>query len=194
MHASGSDYIYFNVDDQFINGGINNVQVKITYLDNFTGSWQLQYDAASSVTKEVDVTNNNDGAWKTITLTLADAKFANRQNNGNDFRIYNGGTNDIQVRFVRVVKLTEPIATGIVQTIKNGNMLLYPNPASSQLTVDNLDVGSEVSVARMDGTLVSIETTICNVITFDVSSWAKGLYLIYIRSGSETVVKKAVIQ
>jgi hypothetical protein len=194
MHASGSDYIYFNLDDKFINGGINNVQVKITYLDNFAGSWQLQYDAESSVNKEVEVTNSFDGKWKTITLTLADAKFANGQKNGNDFRIYNGGTNDIQVRFVRVVKLTEPIATGVVQTIKNGNILLYPNPACTQLTVDNLDIGSEVRVARLDGTLVSVKKAISNTAAFDVSNWTKGLYLIYIQNRSETVIKKAVIQ
>ncbi len=109
-HQNGSDYIYFGVDDKFIRGGSNNIKIKVTYLDNNTSDWWLEYDAfdgdfykISSVEK-----NENNGNWKTVTFNIDDATFLNRQKNNHDFRIYNGGSEDISIRFVRVIKLDDP--------------------------------------------------------------------------------------
>jgi hypothetical protein len=105
-HATGSNYIYLAVNDKFIYGGSHVVQVKVTYLDNNTSTWSLEYDAADGNAHKASasVTNVNSGAWKTATFTLPDAAFQNRQESGNDFRIYNGGASDLTVQFVRVVK------------------------------------------------------------------------------------------
>jgi hypothetical protein len=104
--VNGSNYMYFNLDDKFMYNGVNEVAIKVTYLDNFSGSWQLQYDAGgTNLYKAVSQINKNDGKWKTVTFSLTDARFGNGQSGGNDFRIYNGGgSKDIAVRFVRVVK------------------------------------------------------------------------------------------
>ena len=48
--------------------------------------------------------------WKTTTFMLPDARFENRQKDGLDFRIHNGGQHDLTVRFVRVIKLEAPAA------------------------------------------------------------------------------------
>ncbi len=114
--ATGGNYIYFNVDDKFIKNGTNDVQVKVTFLDNFAGNWELQYDGNLSSTQQKINTNANDGKWKTVTFNITDAKFNNSQTGGMDFRIYNGGTNDITVRFVRVVKNIKPIPLPITLT------------------------------------------------------------------------------
>jgi len=106
QHEKGSDYIYFNIDDHFVNGYQGSYMIKITYLDNFSGSWYLQYQSANNLYKNSEAIHNvGDNGWKTISLTINDAVFANGQNQGNDFRIYNGGKSDISVRFVRVIKL-----------------------------------------------------------------------------------------
>jgi hypothetical protein len=108
--ATGNNYIYFGVDDRFINSGPTRVQIKVTYLDNFSGRWHIEYDAAdgNAYKQTVHQTNANDGRWKTVTFTLPDAAFLNRQNGQMDFRLYNGGSSDISVRFVRVIKLDPP--------------------------------------------------------------------------------------
>lgn len=104
-HAQKQDYIYFDVDDRFAqqhNGGAHTL--KVTYLDNFVGSWYVEYSTDSTpYKKSFPVRNQNDGQWKTVSLLLPDVHFLNKQQGGMDFRIYNGGTNDIRVRFVRLL-------------------------------------------------------------------------------------------
>lgn len=109
MHEAGSDHIYFNVHDRWMHGGSNEVMIKITYRDDFPGTWRLEYDSANDgpYTAAPAFHNDNDGTWKTVSVTLDDAGFANRQNGGMDFRLYNGGDHDLTVRFVRVIRLTE---------------------------------------------------------------------------------------
>ena len=79
--ARGGAYLYFGVDDRFLKGGRTPVQVKVTYLDDFAGTWWVEYDAAdgNAYKKTKPVANANDGAWKTVTLEIADAAFRNRQ-------------------------------------------------------------------------------------------------------------------
>lgn len=104
---SGNNYIYFGVDDRFIKGGNNHIQIKVTYLDNNNSQWWIEYDASSGdfYKKTSTVANQNDAKWKTVTFEINDATFLNRQNGNMDFRVYNGGQADLTVRFVRVVKL-----------------------------------------------------------------------------------------
>ena len=107
---NGSNYIYFGVDDRFMSGGSNQIQIKVTYLDNTNTKWWLEYDASDeNIYKQSStVQNQNDSKWKTVTFSIDDAAFLNRQNGGMDFRIFNGGEDDITVRFVRTIKLNAP--------------------------------------------------------------------------------------
>lgn len=109
-HKNGSDYIYFGVDDKFMKGGSNNVQIKVTYLDNNKSKWWIEYDASDDKNYKPSspVKNINDGKWKTITFKINDAAFLNRQHSNMDFRVFNGGQSDLTVRFVRLIKLTPP--------------------------------------------------------------------------------------
>jgi Beta-galactosidase len=104
---SGNNYIYFGVDDKFMKGGNNHIQIKVTYLDNNNGQWWIEYDASRGdfYKKTSAVANRNDGKWKTVTFVINDATFLNHQNGNMDFRIYNGGQADLTVRFARVIKM-----------------------------------------------------------------------------------------
>jgi Beta-galactosidase len=107
--AHGSACIYFGVDDRFMKGGRNAVQIKVTYLDQSKGDWWVEYDSEGEAYKKTTpVKGVDDGKWKTATLVVADAAFQNRQRGGMDFRIVNAGENDLTVRFVRVVRLIPP--------------------------------------------------------------------------------------
>ncbi|BBC27212.1 hypothetical protein [Pseudanabaena sp. ABRG5-3] len=105
-HQNQSDYIYFNVDDQFLRNKKTDIEIKVTYLDDNDAKWGIEYDAFGNVYKKTaQIVNQNSGNWKTITFKISDAAFTNRQNGNMDFRIYNGGFQDLTVRFVRVIKM-----------------------------------------------------------------------------------------
>lgn len=89
--AGGGKYIYLNVSDAFIHGGTNAVTVTFEYYD-MAGSadniFGFSYDSVSSAwdynVPKTYLTGSN--TWKTVTYTLKDANFANREN-GADLRI-----------------------------------------------------------------------------------------------------------
>jgi hypothetical protein len=106
-HQNQSDYIYFNIDDRFTAGYRGGLELKVTYLDDSNASWGIEYNASdgNAYKKTASITNQNSGKWKTITFTITDAAFANRQQGQMDFRLFNGGQQDLTVRLVRLVKL-----------------------------------------------------------------------------------------
>jgi hypothetical protein len=177
--AKGSNYMYFDVDDAFIKGGTNSVQIKITYLDNFAGNWWVEYDAAnneSATKKSTEVINSNTNTWKTITINIIDAGFTNRQNGGMDFRIYNGGKNDMSVRFVRLIKTNPPnSASNSVEDCLN-EIRIFPNPSTSVLRVKTDTQLKEITIFDASGKLVLKKNI--GYSTLDISTLANGVYFI----------------
>jgi hypothetical protein len=105
-HVNKSDYIYFGIDDRFMKAGSNKVLINVTYLDNNTANWCIEYDSSNQVYQQTpNIKNTKSGKWKTATFAINNAAFMNRQNGKMDFRIYNGGQEDFTVELVRVVKV-----------------------------------------------------------------------------------------
>ena len=110
--ATGNPYMYFDVDDGYILGGANAVTVTLTYLDQGTDLWQLQYDAVSDPYKvALNIRKQNTGQWRTVSQVLPDAYFANRQasgagGHGQDFRIWNGNDGDDTFHMIDVAKIS----------------------------------------------------------------------------------------
>lgn len=184
---NGSNYIYFNADDNFINGGTNNIQIKITYLDNFAGNWWVEYDSSGTqITKQSNpIINSNDNSWKTVTINVPDAGFTNRQNQGMDFRIYNGGTNDITVRFTRIIKLQNPSLT-TSEFNKNKKIIIYPNPVSTILNVDSEDEIKTIEIKDILGQIVFTSQNQNKKV--DCSSLQNGIYFISITTKKDNTI------
>jgi hypothetical protein len=103
--ATGNDYIYFNVDDEFAATTARRFKVAVYYRNVGTASWRVEYSTTSAATVATpSVTNTNDGTWKTAIFTLTDVALRNAQTGGMDFRIYNGGSADVTVGGVRVIR------------------------------------------------------------------------------------------
>lgn len=103
--ANAQDYLYFFVQDNFAFGDTPSMQIKVTYKDIGTANWQLQYRNNAGNQVVDTVTNTNTGTLKTATFNLMDPSFENGMSGNADFKIYNGGTNDIEVTFVRLIRL-----------------------------------------------------------------------------------------
>ncbi|MFI6096476.1 GH92 family glycosyl hydrolase [Lentzea sp. NPDC051213] len=85
-------YLYFAVTDDLVPAGsAHTATMTVDYLDQGTGTWNVQYDSTGEAYKgSASVTNTGTGTWKTATFTLPDAGFGNRQNAAADFRLSTG--------------------------------------------------------------------------------------------------------
>ncbi len=97
--AAGDNFFYFAVSDAVIYDGFpSTVYLKVVYYDSPGGLIKPQYDSTSSAytdAAQVDFAGTN--TWKEATWTLTNAKFANRQNVGADFRLYVGTAQNVYV-------------------------------------------------------------------------------------------------
>ena len=114
-HANGQDYMYFFVDDLFANGHQQQWQLKVAYIDNGSSNWRVEYSDGERIVSSNPVNRNNSGRVRTASIDLPAARFNNQLVNAADFRIFNGGTEDLEVRFVRLIKNHRPIVAPIFE-------------------------------------------------------------------------------
>jgi hypothetical protein len=144
--------------------------------------------------QSTQISNINNNSWKTVTINIPDAGFTSRQTNDMDFRIYNGGNNDITVRFVRVVKTINPALVGIKENIDElkNNLKLFPNPTKDILNFDSDVTLSEITITDIYGKQILKQNV--NVNFIDVSKLTNGLYFISFKldKSSLTATKKFI--
>jgi hypothetical protein len=107
-HAS-PHYFYLDVDEGFRGG---EVEIELEYFDTGAGEIALDYDS-TDVRPTVEgaykrhpniLHRTNTAQWQQARFQINDARFANRENGGSDFRFYNGG-DDLLIRAVRVQRI-----------------------------------------------------------------------------------------
>lgn len=93
-----------------------------------------------------------------------------------------------------------PLSVAMVSNIAN-TLQLYPNPATNELNIQFDAVNTDkVSISLLDVTGRTIAdishaaTSGVQLIKYNTSSLAKGVYMIRIASGSETITRKVVIE
>ncbi|MBI2571379.1 MAG: hypothetical protein HYV63_30600 [Candidatus Schekmanbacteria bacterium] len=106
--GSGNRCFYFDLDDDFWHDAEAAAQIKVTYLDTGTGQWQVSYAAAAGIGLATPVARTDTGAWRTATVEVADALFDDSLASSTDFRICTLDDEDLQMRFVRVVRVAPP--------------------------------------------------------------------------------------
>ena len=112
------NYFYLDVADDFLPHPGAAVEIDLSYLDTGSGDIALDYDSSEIRLSNADlllpdpgafkrypyaVHRLNSGQWKLARFYLNDARFANRENGGTDFRFYNGG-DDLLIRAVEVLR------------------------------------------------------------------------------------------
>ena len=101
-------FIYFAVADEFMREPKGPVEIAVEYLDRGTQDFGLDYDSTDETApirgafKSAPRCRRTDsGEWRTHVFTLPDAKLANREHMGSDFRLWAQG-DDLLVRKVEV--------------------------------------------------------------------------------------------
>lgn len=107
--AAGADSMYFDLDDRFLGPGsaVRRVAVNVTYLDAGDTGWSLEYAGAGGARQTDEVTNSGGGTVRTATFVIDDGAWNGTLAGGTDLRI-RVSNGDLEVRFVRVIKLDPP--------------------------------------------------------------------------------------
>jgi hypothetical protein len=105
--ASGNAHIDFGLDDRFAIQGP--IWFKVEIRDNSRAAWHIEYANSRGGLGSTDAFGGRgDGQIKTVTFRIADADNRNGLDNGMDFRIACDGPGDVTVRWVRLVRESQP--------------------------------------------------------------------------------------
>ncbi|KAM9962708.1 hypothetical protein ACTFIR_005625 [Dictyostelium discoideum] len=129
--VTGNNTMSFFVDDDFSFGTISNVQIKVTYLDLQSTQWLIRYkDSNNVVSNTSSVSVGTTNTYYTATFNFTSIQFTNSISVGRnaDFEIINTGSKDIEILFVRVVKLSPTTTTG--STINDSSKIDIPSESS----------------------------------------------------------------
>ncbi|WP_147268732.1 mucin-5B [Sphaerisporangium album] len=100
--SAPAEHMYFQVDDAIAFDGAFVACLQVEYFDEGGATFRVQYDSTSSAygsTGSVNRTGSN--TWKTAGFELMDARFANRENGGADFRV-EAGTAGVTLHSVKL--------------------------------------------------------------------------------------------
>jgi hypothetical protein len=108
-NATSNNYMYFDVDDGFANSG-SQYRIAVTYKDVSTATWRVEYtDTNGGILLTDKVANQGDGKLKTAIFNVPRIAFADKlptspTQKNMDFRIYNGGSADVTISSVRILR------------------------------------------------------------------------------------------
>jgi len=111
----------------------------------------------------------------------------------------NDGTDFGDTVYTRQFALQETVS-GISDFSNSGfNISVYPNPASDKLTiefVENLSNEVSIQLADLQGKIIFAETitTGVNSKQLDISTFAKGTYMLSVQNGRKAISRKVIIQ
>ncbi|MFA6961663.1 MAG: glycosyl hydrolase [Opitutaceae bacterium] len=133
-------YLVCRINDNYIYGnnhGLDStVTIEVTYWDEATNDWQLQYQTAATTVQGVTGTRTNTLQWKTKSFTLTDHNFTNGQSWGGDFRLYAGSYMPLAVSRVAVYRETNPgrVVLGSTNYSKLVENIIDTNTSSAAYT------------------------------------------------------------
>jgi len=134
-HASGNDYMFFNVDDGYLAA---QGMITITYFNHNFDSWRLEYKDSSGATQTRMVNKTNTNTWQKASFMINDIRL-NNDFAGNDFRIYNMGDGDEYIHMVEFARvggiLPTPTRTLTPSATATSSATGTPSPTSTATVV-----------------------------------------------------------
>lgn len=100
-------------------------------------------------------------------------------------------------KVILVIGGNNKVSLSIKESKKSeNNISIYPNPASDQFTLTNIQLNSEVSVFTLDGKKIysTVQAVNQSPLVIKADSWSKGLYLVHIKTENDNIVKKIIIK
>lgn len=175
------------VSDIIVNVRGTTASVEWTAAENGTGSFRVEYGYNGfSHGEEIASATVNETSYTIRNLDPS---------TGYDLYVGNICT-DALLRWSEPATTFTTGNTGIATVDAEGNLSIYPNPASEQvtLTVSNLLAGGKVSIISIDGREAMTFTLNGNKAVFDAGKLAQGAYFVRIASEQATAVRKLIVK
>lgn len=165
--TSTQSNIYFDIDDAVAHAGYYTAQFTVSYYDQGSGSFAVQYDNGSSDPYKsaagIPLTGTN--TWKTATVSVSDAFFGGQQHSAADFRLRNGG-GQVTVHSV-AVKIS---GDGVPDVTDFAPPVTITSPAAGA-TVTSGPAVSGTSEPDAEVTVKAEDSTLCTVTAADDGTW-----------------------
>ncbi|MBR6441265.1 MAG: T9SS type A sorting domain-containing protein, partial [Bacteroidales bacterium] len=81
-----------------------------------------------------------------------------------------------------------------INDVIGSDVVLYPNPASTQVTLAGLETGAMVTVVDLNGRRCGQWKTTAESMTIDLTGYAQGAYFVRIVGEQGTVVRKLIVK
>ena len=81
-----------------------------------------------------------------------------------------------------------------INEVEAADIVLYPNPATSNVTLRGVEAGSQVSVVDMNGRMVRDFKAANDNVRIDVSNLAKGAYFVRVVNGNTNAIRKLIVK
>jgi hypothetical protein len=92
-----------------------------------------------------------------------------------------------------VLKKVEGVSTGSVKTFDANLFNVYPNPASTEITINSTDNVTNVSIYDVTGKEVYTSAKPSTIQKVDVSSFNRGMYILEVVTDNKKSVKKLIL-
>jgi hypothetical protein len=198
---SASKAVDGNVSTQWRSASSDNNPTISIDLGNFYKLSAIKLSWSSSYATSYSIEISNDG------LTYTSIKTLSSQNGGDDEISGLSAT----TRFVRIKVKTRSATTGVylvsaevygdfawatsASTIESDAFEVFPNPASSTLTLNNIPENSQLTLLSLNGQVVEkIERTNSNSLVVDLTGFNRGMHLISLKTNSGFIVKKLMVK
>lgn len=171
--TSTDSNIYFDIDDAIAHAGDYAATFTISYYDQGTGSFQVQFDNGSSdpyaaASPSIALTGTN--TWKTAEVTANDAYFGGLQHSAADFRLRNG-SGQVTVHSV-VVDIS---GDGVADVTDFPPAVSVTGPAAGD-TVTSTPTVTGTSEPDATVTVTSVgagnSSTVCTATASDSGTWS----------------------
>ncbi len=199
LTAAANDGYYF---DRWSDGDTNDTRV-VTVTANATYTANFAENGTHNTYYTVTVTSNND-EWGTVTgsgeyIEGSTAIITATANSGYHFVEWNDGNTDT-VRTIVVIEHITYVATFAPNTgiddVSTYSMSLYPNPASSTVTVSIVGFEGQAKVELVDvsGRCVATQWTTDSRVSINVSELAQGAYFVRVTGEKATAVSRLIVK
>ena len=81
-----------------------------------------------------------------------------------------------------------------IDEVEAADIVLFPNPATSNVTLRGVEAGSQVSVVDMNGRMVRDFKAANDNVRIDVSNLAKGAYFVRVVNGNTNAIRKLIVK
>ena len=159
--------IYFDVDDSIAHAGYYTATFTLSYYDQGTGSFSVQYDNGGSdpYKSTAGITLTGSNTWKTATVTATDAYFGGQQHSAADFRLRNGsGQLTVHSVAVKISGDGVPNVTDFAPAVKVASPAAGGTVGAAPAVSGSAEPGATVTVTSDDAAL-------CKAVVSDNGSW-----------------------